>query len=137
MERFVRQKPADTNVATNIDFGAGSEQIAHVLDPEVYALRIESARIVSSNENTLFVFDLVEVESNTRVALQPIWVDDPNAGAGRLAAENRYLIAQLLGLAASRPLLFHVSAKSRLGASPTASAQRVSLKVACHSTQDR
>jgi hypothetical protein len=97
MKTFTRQKPAAT---ANIDFGAASEHVARVLDPEVYALRIESARVVpSNNSNTLVVFDLVEVESGARVALQPLWVDGPNADAGLLAGENRYLIAQLLELA--------------------------------------
>jgi hypothetical protein len=48
---------------------------------------------------TLIVLDLVEVESGARVAMQPIWVDGPNANGGRFAAENRHLIAQLLKLA--------------------------------------
>src|SRR5262245_45912404 len=58
MKTFVRQKSTGTvAVATNIDFGAASAQIARVLDPEVYKLRIESARVVSSKENTLVVLD--------------------------------------------------------------------------------
>ena len=100
MKTFVRQKPANTAaVATNIDFGAASAQIARVLDPEVYSLRIESARVVQRNQNTLIALDLIEVDSGAQVAIQPIWVDGPNANAGRLAAENRHLIAQLLALA--------------------------------------
>jgi hypothetical protein len=100
MKTFVRQKPADaTAVATNIDFGAASAQIARVFDPEVYSLRIESARVVQRNQNTLIALDLIEVESGAHVAIQPIWVDGPNANAGRLAAENRHLIARLLALA--------------------------------------
>jgi hypothetical protein len=95
MKKF---RPTDL-VATNIDFGAASGQVARVFDPEVYTLRIESARVVQNNENTLVVLDLIEVESSAHVALQPIWVDGPNANAGRLAAENRHLIAQLLKLA--------------------------------------
>jgi hypothetical protein len=100
MKTFVRQKPADTPaVPTNIDFGAASGQIPRVFDPEVYSLRIESARVVQRNQNTLIALDLIEVESGAHVAIQPIWVDGPNANAGRLAAENRHLIAQLLELA--------------------------------------
>jgi hypothetical protein len=100
MKKFVRQKPTDTAaIATNIDFGAASAQIARVLDPEVYALRIESARIVLSNNNTLVVLDIIEIDSGARVALQPLWVDGPNASVGRLAAENQHLVAQLLTLA--------------------------------------
>ena len=100
MKTFVRQKPADAAaVATNIDFGAASGQIARVLDPEVYGLNIESARVVQRSQNTLIALDLREVESGAHVAIQPIWVDGPNANAGRLAAENRHLIAQLLKLA--------------------------------------
>jgi hypothetical protein len=97
MKTFVRQKP--TAVATNIDFGAASKQIARLLDPEVYSLRIESARVVQSNQNTLIALDIVEIESGARVTVQPMWVDGPNANVGRLAAENRHLIAQLLVLA--------------------------------------
>jgi hypothetical protein len=100
MKTFVRQKPVNTAaVATTIDFGAASGQIASALDPEVYSLRIEAARVVQRNQNTLIALDLIEVESGAHVAIQPIWVDGPNANAGRLAAENRHLIAQLLKLA--------------------------------------
>jgi hypothetical protein len=95
MKTFTRQKP--TNTPAVIDFGAASA--ARVFDPEVYPLRIESARVVQNNKNILITLDLVEVDSGARVALQPLWVDGPNAGAGLLAAENRYLIAQLLRLA--------------------------------------
>src|SRR5260370_42134902 len=100
MKTFVRQKPDNrAAVPTNIDSGAASGQIPRVFDPEVYSLRIESARVVQRNQNTLIALDLIEVESGTHVAIQPIWVDGPNANAGRLAAENRHLIAQLLELA--------------------------------------
>ena len=100
MKRFIRQGPNNTTSANiTIDFGAASGQIARVLDPEVYNLRIESARVVLKNENTLIVLDLVEVETGARVALQPMWVQGPNAGAGQLAIENQHLIAQLLNLA--------------------------------------
>jgi hypothetical protein len=100
MKKFIRQTPSNTAVADlNIDFGAASAQIARVLDPEVYKLCIESARVVQKNQNTLVVLELIEVESGAHVATQPIWVDGPNANAGRLAAENRHLIAQLLALA--------------------------------------
>src|SRR5438045_9764819 len=100
MKTFVRQKPANSaTVATNIDFGAASAEIARVLDPEVYSLRIEAARVVQRNQNTLIALDLIEIESGTRVAMQPIWVDGPNANAGRLASEKKHLIRQLLELA--------------------------------------
>jgi hypothetical protein len=85
--------------ALTIDFGAASAQIARVLDPEVYSLCIESARVLQKNQNTLVALELIEVEGGAHVATQPIWVDGPNANAGRLAAENRHLIAQLLALA--------------------------------------
>jgi hypothetical protein len=100
MKKFVRQNANNATAADiTIDFGAASAQIARVLDPEVYNLRIESARVVQKNRNTLVALELIEVESGTHIATQPIWVDGPNANAGRLAAENRYLIAQLLALA--------------------------------------
>jgi hypothetical protein len=97
MKRFTRQTP--TNTPAVIDFGAASDQVTRVLDPAVYTLRIESARVVQKNENTLIILDLVETEKGGRVALQPIWVDGPNANVGRLAIENRHIIAQLLALA--------------------------------------
>jgi hypothetical protein len=54
MKTFVRQKPANTAaVATTIDFGAASGQIARVLDPEVYSLRIESPRVVQRTHSSL------------------------------------------------------------------------------------
>jgi hypothetical protein len=96
MRKFPSQTPI--NAPAVIDFGAASDQVARVLDPGVYALRIESARVIQKNENTLIVLDLVEVEKG-RVALQPIWIDGPNVKSGGLAAENRHLIAQLLTLA--------------------------------------
>jgi hypothetical protein len=97
MKPFTRQTRTNTPVAIN--FGAASGQIARVLDPEVYTLRIENARVVQKNENTLVAFDLVEVDTGSPVAFQPIWIDGPNANAGRLAIENRHIIAQLLALA--------------------------------------
>ena len=89
MKKFVRQKSANLPpVDVTIDFGAASAQIARVFDPEIYDLRVESASVVQKNQNTLVVLDVVEVESGGKVALQPIWVDGPNADAGRLAAEK-------------------------------------------------
>jgi hypothetical protein len=100
MKKFVRQNDNNTAAADiTIDFGAASAKIARVLDPGVYNLRIESGRVVQKNHNTLVALELIEVESGAHVAIQPIWVDGPNANAGRLAAENRHLIAQLLALA--------------------------------------
>jgi hypothetical protein len=100
MKKFVRQTPNNaTAVETSIDFAAASDQIAHVLNPGVYTVRIEAARVVQNDQNTLVVLELVEVESGKYVAIQPIWVDGPNANTGRLAAENQHLIAQLLRLA--------------------------------------
>jgi hypothetical protein len=76
MKKFVRQKTNDTAVAdTTIDFGAASAQIARVLDPEVYKVRIESGRVIQKNQNTLVALELIELETGTHVATQPIWVD--------------------------------------------------------------
>src|SRR5262252_6565406 len=100
MKKFSRQNRTNTAAPDiAIDFGAASTQIAQLFDPEIYQLRIESARVIQNNQNTLVALDLIEVESGAHVANQPIWVDGPNANAGRLAAENRHLIAQLLALA--------------------------------------
>jgi hypothetical protein len=99
MKKFIRQKSTNAPADLTIDFGAASGQIAQVLDPEVYRLRVESARVIQNSPNTSIVLDLIEVESGAHIASQPIWVDGPNANSGRLAAENRHLIAQLLNLA--------------------------------------
>src|SRR3974390_1685663 len=51
MKKFVRTKLTNTGAADiTIDFGAASAQIAQVLDPEVYQLRIESARVIQNNQ---------------------------------------------------------------------------------------
>ena len=78
MKKFVRQNTTDADIT--IDFGAASAQIARVLDPEVYNLRIESARVVQNNQNTLVALELIEVESGAHVATQP------KAGMTRRAA---------------------------------------------------
>jgi hypothetical protein len=110
MKKFVRQNPNNTAAADiTIDFGAASAQIARVLDPEVYNLRIVSARVVQKNQNTLVALDLIEVESGAHVAIQPMWVHGPNADAGSLAKQNRHLIGQLLALA-GKPTVGNVHA---------------------------
>jgi hypothetical protein len=40
------------------------------------------------------------MESGSRIDIQPLWVDGPNASAGDLAVKNQHLIAQLLALRA-------------------------------------
>src|ERR1700751_3001648 len=100
MKKFVRQNPNNAAAADiTIDFGAASAQIARVLDPEVYNLRIESARVIRKNQNTLVALDLIEVESGAHVAIQPMWVHGPNADAGSLAKQNQHLIGKLLAVA--------------------------------------
>ena len=93
MKRFVSEKP--NNI---IDFGAASAQIGQTFKAEIYNLRIESARVVGK-QNTSVLLDLIETESGAKVAIQPMWVDGPNANAGGLAVQNKDLIAQLLTLA--------------------------------------
>ena len=98
MQKFTRQKSDNTPTA-DIDFGAASAKVARVFEPGEYRLRIESAHIVQSNQNVLVALDLIEAEGGGRVAIQPLWVDGPNAGAGQLVIENQHLVAQLLTLA--------------------------------------
>ncbi len=106
MKKFTRQNATRAPAADiAIDFGAASEQVARVFEPEVYGLQVKSASVLHSpNSNFFVVLDLVELESGTRVSLQPLWVDGPNAKAGSLVAENCDVIAQMLsgaGLATS------------------------------------
>jgi hypothetical protein len=99
MKKFVRQKSNNVAPDVELDFGAAAAKIPRVYEPGEYRLRIESARVIQSNENVLIVLDLIELESGGRVDSRPLWVDGPNAGAGNLVAENQHLIAQLLTLA--------------------------------------
>jgi hypothetical protein len=99
MRKFVRQKSNNNTSEVELDFGAAGTKVARIFDPDDYKLRIESARIIGKNGNVLIAFDLIETESGRRVDARPLWVDGPNADAGNLVAENRYLIAQLLTLA--------------------------------------
>jgi hypothetical protein len=97
MRKFTRQTHANT--PATIDVGAASEQVHRIFDPDVYNLRIESARVIQNGKNTSIALDLIEVETGGRVALQPLWVAGPNANVGRFAIENKHIIAQLLALA--------------------------------------
>jgi hypothetical protein len=106
MKKFIRQNATKAPAADiAIDFGAASEQVARVLEPEVYGLKVKTASVLhTDNGNFFVVLDLVEVEGDARVSLQPLWVAGPNAAAGSLVAENRDVIAQMLsgaGLATS------------------------------------
>jgi hypothetical protein len=98
MKRFGRQnatKAPATDIA--IDFGAASAKVARVFEPEVYGLQVKAASVLHrDNGNFFVVLDLVEVESDARVSLQPLWVAGPNAEAGSLVAENQDVIAQML-----------------------------------------
>jgi hypothetical protein len=100
MKKFSRQNCGGAPTATvNLDFGAAAAKVARLFEPNEYKLRIESARVIQSNQNILVVLDLIETESSGRVDSQPMWVDGPNAGAGQIALENRHRIARLLTLA--------------------------------------
>jgi hypothetical protein len=98
MKKFIRQnatKAAAADIA--IDFGAASEQVARLFEPEVYGLKVKSASVRQNQNGNVFLdFDLIELESGARVSLQPLWVDGPNAEAGLLVVENRDVIAQML-----------------------------------------
>jgi hypothetical protein len=96
MKNFIRQKSGNADI--NPDFGAAAAKVARVFEAGNYRLRIESARVVSSNQNVLVALDLIETESGGRVQSRPLWVEGPNAGAGQLATQNQHLVAQLLTL---------------------------------------
>jgi hypothetical protein len=99
MKKFIRQNATKTPAADiAIDFGAASEQVARVFEPEVYPLQVKTASVLQSrhNGNVFVVFDLVELESGVRVSLQPLWVAGPNAEGSSLVAENHDVIAQML-----------------------------------------
>jgi hypothetical protein len=72
MKRF--PDPTLTKIPTVIDFGAASDQVARVLNPGVYPLRIESAHMVGK-QNRSVVLNLIEAQSGAKVAIQPLWVD--------------------------------------------------------------
>jgi hypothetical protein len=100
MKKFVRQKSNRQAPNIELDFGAAARKVARVFEPDDYKVRIESARVVSTDTQNVLVFlDLIEVQGGGRIASQPLWVDGPNANAGNLVAENRDLVAQLLTLA--------------------------------------
>ena len=50
-----------------------------LFEPDEYQLRVQSARIIQSDENVFVALDLVELESGGRVDGLPLWVDGPNA----------------------------------------------------------
>ena len=100
MRKFVRQKSNRQAPNVELDFGAAAPKVARVFEPDDYKVRIESARVVSTDtQNILIALDLIEAQSGGRIASLPLWVDGPNADTGNLAAENQHLIAQLLTLA--------------------------------------
>ena len=98
MKKFIRQTATKAPAADiAIDFGAASEKVARVFEPEVYGLQVKTASVRHSlNSNIFVVLDLVELESGARVSLQPLWVAGPNAEAGSVVAENLDVIAQML-----------------------------------------
>jgi hypothetical protein len=98
MKKFIRQTAPKAPAADiAIDFGAASEKVARVFEPEVYGLQVKTASVRHNQNGNVFVdFDLVELESSARVSLQPLWVAGPNAEAGQLVVENRDVIAQML-----------------------------------------
>ena len=97
MKKFTRQTSGNAPPAdVNLDFAAAGAKVARLFVPGEYRLRIDSARILKTNQNVHVVLDLIEMESGSRVPIRPLWVVGPNAGAGDLAAENQHLVAQLL-----------------------------------------
>jgi hypothetical protein len=100
MRKFTRQKAGNAPTADiNLDFGAAAAKVARVFEPGDYRLRIDSARVIQSNQNLLVVLDLVMAEDGGRVASRPLWVNGPNAGGNQLVENNKDLVAQLLTFA--------------------------------------
>ena len=100
MKKFTRQKSGNAPTADiNLDFGAAAAKVARVFEPGDYRLRINSARVIQSNQNLLVALDLVMAEDGGRVASRPLWVDGPNAGGNQLVENNKHLVAQLLTFA--------------------------------------
>jgi hypothetical protein len=99
MRKFVRQKSNGGAPDVNLDFGAAAAKVPRTFEPNEYRLRVEAARVVQRNSNVSIALDLVEIDSGSRVAGAPLWVDGPKSDAGNLTAENQHLIAQLLTLA--------------------------------------
>ena len=81
MKSFKRQKSTDAPAADiNIDFGAASEQITRVFEPEIYNLRVTSASAKKSAAgNVSVMLDLIELDSGARVSMLPLWIAGPNA----------------------------------------------------------
>jgi hypothetical protein len=99
MKKFSRQKSGNAQTAdVSLDFGAAAAKVARVFEPGDYRLHIESARVILNNQNILIVLDLIEAKNGSRVDNPPLWVDGPNAAAGRFVMENQHHIAKLLAL---------------------------------------
>jgi len=99
MKKFTRQTSGNAPTAdVNLDFAAAGAKVARLFEPGEYRLRIDSARVIQTNQNVSVVLNLIEMESGIRVDIRPLWVDGPNAGAGDLAGRNQYLIGRLLTL---------------------------------------
>jgi hypothetical protein len=98
MHKFKRPTANSATPDANIDFGAAKARVAHIFEPGDYTVRIEDVRIIGKNQNVLIALDIVETDSGYRVDTRPLWVEGPKSDAGYLAAENQYLIAQLLTL---------------------------------------
>ena len=101
MRKFNRQQKLNNTVASvNLDFGAAAAKVAAVFEPGEYRIQVQSARVIQHNDNVLIALDLVELDTGTRVATAPLWVDGPRSDGGSLTAENQNLIARLLTLKA-------------------------------------
>ena len=100
MQKFKRQMKDTTATVpdVNIDFGAASGKVSHILEPNDYRLKVTSAKVIERNSNILVVLDIAEAESSDRVDTRPLWVEGPKSDSGNLVAENQHMIAQLLTL---------------------------------------
>ena len=97
MSKFHRQqKLNDTMAPVNLDFGAAAAKVADMFEPGEYRIKVQAARVIEHNDNILIALDLVELDTGTRVATAPLWVDGPRSDGGNLTAENQNLIARLL-----------------------------------------
>ena len=99
MRSFRRLPSATSAPDVEIDFGGAKDRLPKLLEPGSREVQIQAAAVASKNDNISVILDLLDVETGVRIDNRPLWVDGPKANVGRLAAENRELIARMLELA--------------------------------------
>jgi hypothetical protein len=99
MRSFRRTPVATPTPDVEIDFGGAKDRLPKLLEPGSREVQIQAATVASKNDNLSVILDLLDIETGVRIDNRPLWVDGPKANIGRLAAENRELIARMLELA--------------------------------------